>query len=211
MLDIASSLLALQTILQIKDRVNVFILQFSLFKRNPRQPLISVLFQELAVNHIEISGHIQLHKFLTDQLFLIICQITVTQSFHLINEIICNRIHSGKQRIILELKVKQLNNLRLCFHKSLIFHISEIHQTVFQLHNVAFHKIDKFHGLFFLCQRNLFRETDSALDLIIAVLTVRNRIPQLLIGKKIKAHFLNVLFSQLRQDMRNIIGKYPVR
>ena len=210
MLDIASPLLALQTVFQIKYRINILIFQFSLLIGSTRKSFVSILFQELAVDHIEISGHIQLHKFLTDQVFLIICQITVAQSLYLINEIVRNCIHSGQKRKILEFEIEQLNNFSLSFHKSLIFHIPEIHQAVFQFYDIAFHKINKFHRLLFLCQRNFVWKTNSAFDLVIAILAVRNCISQLFVSKKIETHFLDILFSQLRQDMGNIIRKYTV-
>ena len=53
-----------------------------------------------------------------------------------------------------------------------MFHIPEIHKTVFQFYQIPFHAVQKIPGLFFLQKFLIAQSCDLTLDQIVAVFAV---------------------------------------
>ena len=136
-------LLSFQPIFQIQNRIHILIAQLSFFILNLWKRRKTFLSQETVVQHIEISCLIHPVETALHSLPLLIRKIESLKSLHLINEIFCHCIHSGKQWDIHEFKVKKLYDLLLFFDHTSVFHITEVHKVVLKLHQISFHTIQK--------------------------------------------------------------------
>ena len=89
----------------------------------------------------------------------------------------------------------------------------QIDKPFFELCQKSFHRSNTVSGLlpltaFPFC---FVHSCKPVLDLMIPVFTVRNNLFQLPVRKQIQTHFPDILFSEFRKDMGNVIGKYTVR
>ena len=92
----------------------------------------------------------------------------------------------------------------------MILHITKIRKIVFQLHHKTVQAGNKFSGLFLPETLHNRRIQNSPLDEVVFILAVRHRILKVPVGKQIKTHLPDILFSQFRKDPGNIIGKHTV-
>ena len=152
MLDAMMIFAAEKRIFQIKDRIDILITQLTLLQRNTRQWIVACLFKKTTVQNIAVSRLIHTQKTLRQLFLFFICEVSVPQCLHLIDEIFCHCLHSGKKRNIQELKVKQINDLLLGKRTALVLYVLEIHQFIFQAKHVSVHLTCKSCRLFLPAQ-----------------------------------------------------------
>ena len=133
-----------QCVLKIKHRIYIFISEAALLNLAVWKRPVSFFLKKTAVQHITVSCLVHaseaFHYFFT----FFIRKISVSQCLHLVNKIFCDRMHSGKKRYIQKFKIKQINNLFFAQCAASVFHITEIHQLVFQSEDKTIQLRNKF-------------------------------------------------------------------
>ena len=94
MLDTIVAGLAKKAVLHVKYRIDVLIPKLSLLKLYMGKSRIAAAFQKTAVDHIEILSLIHIHEFLHYNGTFFLIHIIVPKRLYLINEILCNCLHT---------------------------------------------------------------------------------------------------------------------